>query len=89
MDLKDRERKVDLKALSPQQLADLELQLGNKIRQICDEACEKANRVLSVYSMKCKMQIVIDNGQLKKEPLQSLAPTKRPRKPKNASQSLA
>lgn len=77
----NRERKVDLTKLSREEFNRLELQLGERVRQICDEACEKANKLLNIYGLKTKMQIVIDAGEATEAP--AVAPKKvrgRPRK---------
>lgn len=60
MELKDRERKVDVNKMSPEEVDVLSVQLGNKIRAICDEAVAKANEVLNIYGASAKMQIEIN-----------------------------
>jgi hypothetical protein len=60
MQLKDRERKLDINLLSPEQADVVATQLGEKIKQICDKAVEEANTLLNIYGMQAKMQIFID-----------------------------
>jgi uncharacterized protein (UPF0210 family) len=59
MELKDRERKVDLSKFSSEEIQELSKNVGNKIRLICDEAVEKANKIANIYGMKTMMQIAI------------------------------
>lgn len=76
-----RERKVDVNALTPEQVDALAPQIGSKMTEICEEAAVKANRILSIYGMSCKIAIAFD--QLP-DSMQQLAPQKkkRTRKPK-------
>lgn len=84
MELKNRERKVDLSKMEASQVDQISLQLGDMIRQICDDAVAKANRLLNVYGMNAKMQIVIEHPEMKgKQEVQ-----KKRGRPKKASQSL-
>ena len=96
MELKERERKVDVSKLTPEQLSALEAQIGGKMREICDKACEEANRILAVYGMKAKMQFLVHDQELTKEDVQKqLKPTaqgepkKRRGRSKKLSQSLS
>lgn len=59
MELKDRERKVDVKALSSEQADQLSEQIGTKVREICDEAAGRINSILAIYGMSAKLQIAI------------------------------
>ena len=63
----NRERKLDINNMPPEQVDAISKQLGDRIREICDKAVEEANRLLNVYGMSAKMQIVIDHPDLKKE----------------------
>ena len=81
MELKDRERKVDVEKLSETDMANLQLQLGAKIRQICDEAAVKVNAILNIYGASAK--IAIEFSELPKGiDLKQKTPKKRGRKPK-------
>ena len=62
-----RERKLDINKLSPEQVDVVSKQIGEKIKQICDKASEEANRLLNVYGMQAKMQIFIE-GKNSDEP---------------------
>ena len=59
MELKDRERKVDVTKMSPEEVDVLGVHLGDKIRAICDEAVMKANTILNIYGASAKMVIEI------------------------------
>lgn len=58
-DIINRIRFVDVEKLTDEQLEVVREQLGSKVREIEDEACEKANKFLSVYGLEVKMKIVI------------------------------
>ncbi|NJO48243.1 MAG: hypothetical protein HC840_00845 [Leptolyngbyaceae cyanobacterium RM2_2_4] len=76
MELRDRERKVDISKLSTEAVDNLSTQIGDKVRQICDEAADKVNAILKIYGMSAKMAIKFDTLDQKpnKEPK---APRKR------------
>lgn len=63
MDLKDRKREFNIDNMTPEEVEKLSIQIGGKIRDLVDKAVESANRILSIYGMKCKMQIVIDEPE--------------------------
>lgn len=69
MNLTDRKRSIDINKLNQEQADELGNQIGEKVRIICDEAVEKANKILNIYGMKAQMQIVIKgiNEEDKKE----------------------
>lgn len=54
-----RKRSIDISNLSLEQADSLAQQVGPKVREICDEAIEKANKILNIYGMKAQMQIAI------------------------------
>lgn len=62
-----RERKVDLNSLSAEEADRLSKSMGDKMRLICDEAVEKANKILNIYNLKCKMAFQIDGLDQKSE----------------------
>lgn len=81
MDLQNSEQKIDLNSMSNESVDQLSAQIGERIRLICDEAVEKANKILAIYGLTSKMQIQIN--ELGKESIQEpSAPNKRGRKPK-------
>lgn len=88
MELKERERKVDISKMSQEQVESISQQVGDKVRQICDEACEKANKILNIYGMNAKMQIVIDHPGLTEEKPAQEAPKRKRGRPKKDTQSL-
>jgi hypothetical protein len=60
MELRNRERKVDISKMSTESVDNLSTQIGDKVRQICDEAAEKVNAILKIYGMSAKMAIQFD-----------------------------
>lgn len=81
MELKDRERKIDVNKLSGDEVDNLSKQIGDKVREICDEAATKVNAILKIYGMNAKIAIQFDElPDAMKKTLQ--APQKRGRKPK-------
>lgn len=81
MDLHERVRKVDVSKMNPEEVDRLSVQIGAKVREICDEAARKANAILAIYGMKAKIAIAFN--ELPKEMEGKLeAPKKRGRKPK-------
>lgn len=83
--VQNRKRSFDINKLSPEQADQLSADIGAKVRQICDEACEKANKILNVYQMKAQMQIAIKgiNEELVKTPPEQ--PKKRRGRPRKAA----
>lgn len=59
---KTRRRKVDVSTMTLEQVDNISIQLGSKIKDICQEAVEKANKLLSVYGLSAKMAISLDNS---------------------------
>ena len=55
----DRERKVDVSKMSAEEVDVLGIQIGNRIKTICDEAVAKANLLLNIYGASAKMMIEI------------------------------
>lgn len=60
MELKNRERKLDVEKLTLEQADALSVQISEKVKEINDKAINEANRFLNVYGMEAKMVIVID-----------------------------
>ena len=93
------EKKVNVNRLSNEEIAALQVQIGEKIREICDEAIEKANKLLNIYSLSAKMQIAINYQDLdepkkvpsvvEKETLAAVVPKKRGKPKKVVQQSLS
>jgi hypothetical protein len=63
VELKDRKRSFDINKLSLSEVDNLSQQIGDRIKQICDEAVEKANKILNVYGMTAKMQISMEQTE--------------------------
>lgn len=59
MDLKERKRSIDIEKLSDEQVKTLYIQIGEKVKDICDKAVWSANRILNLYGMECKMAFQI------------------------------
>lgn len=83
MELKDRKRSFDISKLSPQDMDNLSVQIGEKVRNICDEAAAKVNAILSIYSMSAKIAIAFDDlpGKRAEEP------KKKPGRPRKVKQN--
>jgi hypothetical protein len=59
-EINERKRFVDVNTLNDEQRALLEAQIGEKVAKIVDESVEKANKILPVYGLKSKMQLLIE-----------------------------
>jgi hypothetical protein len=55
MDVKDRERKVDVNKLSIEQADALSVQIGKEISKIMDEANLKCNQLLGIYGLETQI----------------------------------
>lgn len=67
--MKERKRKVDVNKIDKETYDNLSGQISNKVKTIVDEAIDKANKILNIYGMNAKMQIVIE--ELEVEPDES------------------
>lgn len=56
----DRQRKVDVTKMSPQEVDVMGIQVGDKVRLICDEAALKINAILGIYGASAKIAIQIE-----------------------------
>ena len=54
-----QDRKIDIEALTEEQLANTIKVLGEQIKEDINEVCEKHNKKLSRYGLCCKMQVHI------------------------------
>lgn len=80
----DRERKVDVEKLTPEQAGALSVQIGEKIKEINDKTVAEINRYLNIYGMEAKSQIVIAKlGEFDEKPKK----TSKARKKKEANLS--
>jgi hypothetical protein len=59
-EINERKRFVDVNTLNEEQRTLLEAQIGEKVAKIVDESVEKANKILAVYGLKSKMQLLIE-----------------------------
>ncbi len=80
----NRERKVDVNTLPPDQVDQLGIQIGDKVRGICDEAALKVNALLKIYGMSAKIAIAFETVPEAMEKTLN-PPKKRGRKPKNSN----
>jgi hypothetical protein len=55
-----RERKVDIENMSAEEADRLSKMLGDKLRALVDETAIRANNMLKIYGMKCKLAFVIE-----------------------------
>lgn len=60
MELKERKRSIDISKLTIEEAEGIANQVGTKTREILDEAADKINKVLNIYSMKAKIAIVLE-----------------------------
>lgn len=61
-----RKKKVDLEKVDEQTLKNIEKGIISKITNITDEAVKKANKILKIYGLKCKMQIAFEKDNEEK-----------------------
>lgn len=59
---KERQRKVDVEALSPTQAESIGQALGKKIGEITDKAAEDINQLAGIYGLKAKVAIQFFNA---------------------------
>lgn len=56
----ERERSLDINKLSKEDMTNLSNSLGQKTREMVDEAANKINALLKIYGMTAKLQVVIE-----------------------------
>ena len=81
----ERARLVDVEKLTPEEADRLSAQISEKVKEINDKAVESVNRLLNIYGMEAKMQIVIGKINKTKELAKSSAKTKKTSKKKDAN----
>lgn len=54
------EEKIDINSLSLNEVNEMSKKIGDELRDICDEAANKANALLQKYGMHCKIAISIN-----------------------------
>lgn len=79
----DRERKVDIEKLTPEQADQISVQIGEKVKEINNKAVAEVNRLLNIYGMEAKMSIVI--AKIGAFEVKTPEKTKKPRKKKEAN----
>lgn len=62
----ERERSLDINKLSKEDLTNLSNSLGQKTREMVDEAADKINALLKIYGMTAKLQVVIEQLSIPK-----------------------
>lgn len=62
-DILERKRSVDVTKLSEEEADRLSDQIGDKVRAMVDETCEKANKILGIYGLQAKIQVVIQEKE--------------------------
>ena len=60
MAAQDRVRKVDVNKMEAEQVDVVAQQVGDKVKDICDDACIKANNILKIYGLQAKMQFLLE-----------------------------
>lgn len=58
--LENRKRSFNINSLTQAQAEQLSQDIGAKVREIAEKACAEANKILNIYSMTAKMQIVLE-----------------------------
>lgn len=82
----ERERKMNLEKLSPEQADQVSAQLGEKIKEINDKAIAEINRFLNIYGMEAKTQIVVGKlGEFEAKTAKKASKPKKTRKKKQAN----
>lgn len=79
MELRDRERKIDVSKMPKEDVENLSIQIGDKCREICDDAALRINSILSIYGMSAKIAFEINKLQTK-EVKKPKSPSKRAKK---------
>lgn len=57
-------KEFNINKLSDQEVESLSLELGEKVRYLCDKAVERANKVLNKYGLEAKMAFCIGKVEL-------------------------
>lgn len=57
--LEVKNKKIDIDQFTLSEADDLSEKLGSRVREICDRAAKKANKILNMYGMKAIMAIQI------------------------------
>lgn len=63
----DRKRKVDVSKMKKEDINNLSAQIGEKCRDICDEAAIKINSMLEIYGLKGKIAFEINKLPTKED----------------------
>lgn len=58
----ERKRLININNLSIEEAESLSSQIGDKVREISDEATNKINDLLNIYGMKAKFSLVIEEN---------------------------
>lgn len=53
-------KQVNIEEMDQKEIDQLSITLGEKVRHLCDIACEKANKVLNPFGMNARMQFLIE-----------------------------
>lgn len=56
-----RKKSIDINKLSMEEMNQISDKLGEDVRKLYDQACEKANKLLNAYGMKSQHQISISS----------------------------
>ena len=56
----DKQRTANLDKMSEEEADRLGDKIGGKVRLFIDEACEKANKLLSIYGLRIKVGFIIE-----------------------------
>lgn len=56
--LSERRKNIDIEKFTAEQVDRLSEQIGKQVSSICNEAMDKVNKILNVYGLETKMQLL-------------------------------
>lgn len=65
--MRERKRNVDIQKIEDENLEDLSNKIGLKVNKMIDDAIAEVNKLLGVYGMEAKMEVVIQEKEKKEE----------------------
>lgn len=65
--MRERKRNVDIEKVEDEKLEDLSNQIGEKVKNLVDNTILEVNKILAIYGMEAKMEVVITEKEEVKE----------------------
>lgn len=87
--VQNRKRSFNINSLQAEEAERLSAEIGARVRAICEQACDEANKILNIYSMKAQMQIVIEPAEQETPKVSEEKPKKKRGRPRKDTQSLS